>query len=956
MHPHAAVRIRALLGGAVTAVLIAGGVLVAGNAARAAAAELPTVVINEVESDAAEKDWVELKNVGTDPVDVGGWILKDDDDSRTKAIPAGTTIAPGGYLTVTVDENPNKFGLGAADSARLFLPDGATLVDSTSWGPSHATHTWGRCADGTGAFVQTTASTKNAANACPDAADTLKINEAVSDGGSPDDWIEFVNTGDVPVDAGGLVVRDEDQKNPYTIPAGTWVAAGGYLVLDKGTHFAFGLGKGDSVRLFAADGTTLLDSTTWPAGTHANPSWGRCPDASGTFAMTTAATKGAANSCTPVTPTDPEPEPADANVVINEVESNGGTPGDWVELKNLDTVNAADLSGWRILDGDASHTAVPFPAGTTIESGGYLIVEESQLGFGLGGADSVTLYRGTVDPANVKDTTSWTAHASATWARCPDGTGTFRDSGASTKGLANDCSDPSGPGTDPEPGVEVWPGGTTMTAVPTDIPFSGDLSGLDYEAPALGDPTLWAVTNGTGTLSKLAPGAGGAWNGAAGWGAGKQLAYPDGSIAPDAEGVTVADGGSAGGVYVATERSSAAKSVSRPSILRFDVSGASSTLTATNEWNLGADLTATVGTIGANSGLEGITWVPDAVLTARGFLDEATGQRYDPALYPNHGTGVFFVGLEQTGDVYAYVLDLTGSTFTRIATIDTPGAMEVDYEPETQLLWAVCDEVCDGRTATLQIGSSGRYEVTHRYARPAASANYANEGFALAPQAACVAGAKPVYYADDANTPDTAGGPGVSLRVGSVRCTVPGGGNPGTGPGEGGGGGTDPAPGAEPDPSALTTETKDTVTGPSSARAGSTITVTIGASHAGEQVDGYVFSTPTALGTRTVNAAGTIRLTIPVSLAPGDHRVAVYDASGALIGWFALAVTPAALASSGADADGGLPLAAALLAAGAVLVGVRIASRRRSSADRVPTTGWIDTKPVPGARKGRFSL
>jgi hypothetical protein len=126
-----------------------------------------------------------LKNLGTDPVGVSGWILKDDDDGRTKAIPAGTTIAPGGYYTAVVDQNPNKFGLGGADSARLFLPDGTTLVDGTSWGPSHAPHAWGRCDDGTGEFVQTTASTKNAADACPDAAAALKINEAMSEGGTP---------------------------------------------------------------------------------------------------------------------------------------------------------------------------------------------------------------------------------------------------------------------------------------------------------------------------------------------------------------------------------------------------------------------------------------------------------------------------------------------------------------------------------------------------------------------------------------------------------------------------------------------------------------------------------------------------------------------------------------------------------------------------------------------------
>lgn len=803
-HHHVAHRIRAIAGAALAALLVVAGVLIAGDAAKAEAA--PVIVINEVESNGGDPaDWVELTNVGGDPVDVGGWILKDDNDSRTKSIPAGTTIAPGEYLVVVVDEGPDGFGLGGADSARLFLADGVTLVDGTSW-TNHAEHTWGRCPDGTGAFAGTTASTKGVANTC---------------GAAPD---------------------------PEPEP-------------------------------------------------------------------------------------EPGPEPgAPLSIRINEVESNGGTPGDWIELVNLDADHDADLTGWRIRDDDASHTAVPFPAGTTIESGGYLVIEEAFLGFGLGSGDSVILYA--ADGATVVDQTTWPGHASVTWARCPDGTGEFRVSTSSTKGLANDCSDPGeGSGDDD---VEPWPGGTTMTAVPTDVPFDGDLSGLEYEVLPDGDPVLWAVTNGTGVLSKLVPGSGGAWNAADGWGAGKQLAYPDGSTAPDSEGVTVADGGSAGGVYVATERSSAANSTSRPSILRFDVSGPGTTLVATHEWNLAADLVPTVGTIGANSGLEGITWVPDVVLTDRGFRDESTGEPYDPARYPGHGGGVFFVALEATGDVYGYVLDLDGDGYTRVATIDTPGAMEVEFEEETQLLWAVCDEACNGRTATFQIGASGAYELTHRYARPAEAPDYANEGFAIAPQSACDGGLKPVYYADDANTD------GVSLRASTIRCTPlaggePGGGEPGGQPGgvPGDGGSTTPRTPAE---SELTSANRGGVSGPATARAGSVITVTVGTAHTGEPVDGWVFSTPAHLGTRLVSAAGTVQLRLPATLTPGAHRVAVLDADGDLIGWFALTVTPAALGATGADSaatSAGVALAAGLLLVGGSLVAARRWSSRKAGS-RVP--------------------
>ena len=61
--------------------------------------------------------------------------------------------------------------------------------------------------------------------------------------------------------------------------------------------------------------------------------------------------------------------------------------------------------------------------------------------------------------------------------------------------------------------------------------------------------------------------------------------------------------------------------------------------------------------MGANLGLEAITWVPDTYLVASGFIDESTGAAYDPSRYPGHGTGLFFVGVEANGIIYAYALD-----------------------------------------------------------------------------------------------------------------------------------------------------------------------------------------------------------------------------------------------------------------------------------------------------------
>ena len=59
--------------------------------------------------------------------------------------------------------------------------------------------------------------------------------------------------------------------------------------------------------------------------------------------------------------------------------------------------------------------------------------------------------------------------------------------------------------------------------------------------------------------------------------------------------------------------------------------------------------------------------VPDSYLTGSGFRDQATGAAYDPKTYANHGSGLFFVGVEQNGMVYAYALDQTSNAYTRVA-------------------------------------------------------------------------------------------------------------------------------------------------------------------------------------------------------------------------------------------------------------------------------------------------
>jgi len=534
-------------------------------------------------------------------------------------------------------------------------------------------------------------------------------------------------------------VLDNDGTHiPSVIPAGTTIAPGGYYIVTEGA-LGFGLGAADSVNLSDSSGAPY-EATSWTA--HAATTWGRCPSGTGGFTTTTSSTKAAANDCS-------------SPVRINEVESNGDPSGDWIELINP-SANAIDLSGWTVLDNDGTHIPSTIPAGTTIAPAGYYIVTEAALGFGLGGGDSANVFD---SAGTLVDAYSWTAHASTTYGRCPNGTGAFTTTTTSTKDLVNAC--PGDVVTSP------WPGDEAIHTADPSLVLGGNMSGLVYESSASATPgTLWAVKNGPGMLYRLiSDGTTWAPDTAGDWGAGKVLKYADGTGNVDAEGVTFIDGDPAGGVFVSTERNNDVNTVSKNVVLRFDASAAGTTLNATHEWDLTADLPV----VGPNLGLEAITWVPDSVLTAEGFVDQTTGSAYEPADYPDHGTGLFFVGVEANGSVYAYALDQSGGTFTRLATIASgfAGVMDLSFDPALGNLWAVCDDGCQGRSTVLRVNGAGAYVPTTVFDRPASMPNLNNEGFAIAAASECVGDLRPAFWADDTNTD------GFAIREGKISCSSP---------------------------------------------------------------------------------------------------------------------------------------------------------------------------------------
>ncbi|MCQ9353349.1 lamin tail domain-containing protein [Corynebacterium sp. 153RC1] len=379
-----------------------------------------------------------------------------------------------------------------------------------------------------------------------------------------------------------------------------------------------------------------------------------------------------------------------STVVINEVESNGDPVGDWVELANTNLNESIDVSGWTIVDNDPKHTPLALPEGSVIESGGFLaFYTDVEGGFGLGGNDSVTLR----DAAgNIVDTIAWTQHAATSLGRIPDMTGDFTVTPAPTRGLRNSSAQVAEPlVTVPfnPAGLEFAPAkfGTEADATA----FRGeDFSGVDFDA----NGRAWVVNNDKGELYALDY-ADGTYSIAGSW----QLRYPDGTGEPDAEGVAVTDEG----IYVATERDNTHKSISRPSVLRFDVPSASASeaageLRATQEWNL-AEFT---GAIGANGGLEAIEFIPE--------LHQ------------------FAVGIESTGEVLFVTLPLEGPA-ELVDRHTTPMGTVASMDYAAPNLRVACDDACEGISQILTLEGT-TFIPGHLQARPEGTDNLATEGFA----------------------------------------------------------------------------------------------------------------------------------------------------------------------------------------------------------------------------------
>ena len=375
--------------------------------------------------DEDEFEFLEFKNTGAIPLNLSGCAL----DGVEFVFPRGTVVAPGAFVVVVA--NPAAFAarypgvpyLGvywknlrnSGEKIRLLNSEGSVVVscEYTNDPP------WPLGADSTGRSLvnmNTEGDPDDAANwrastnagGSPGADDPVPpftpgaiFNEVLAKTSQPlEDAIELHNPTGAAIDVSGWWLSDDydptldptlAQLKKFRIPAGTFIAAGGYAVFYEAQFnpaaptatapIPFGLSQdGESVYLASADsegnltghiigqkfGAAETNLAQGRVATH--DGWDFATLTAHTFGVSAPATRtefrtgaGAANTSPRVGP-----------VVFTEINYQPDAGGvEFIELLNT-SATAVVLDGWSI-----EGAAYVFPAGTSIAVGGLLVIADT---------------------------------------------------------------------------------------------------------------------------------------------------------------------------------------------------------------------------------------------------------------------------------------------------------------------------------------------------------------------------------------------------------------------------------------------------------------------------------------------------------------------------------------------------------------------------------------------------
>ncbi|MGL5692063.1 MAG: lamin tail domain-containing protein [Bacteroidales bacterium] len=439
---------------------------------------LDGLVINEVcvANGGVGTDWVEIYNTSNETktlkdckVFIGSTAVK---TFTTETIAPNTRLVVDTILTSTVYKNI---------IVKLVSPKNNVLdefnkdVKFTPFVYHNSTGSYARFPDGTGEWMVTYTSSKNAANInnptnpSPSPEDSvyagLIINE-ICGGDNPEmvdgvetryDWVELYNTNSTPVNIKGLMLC----KDGLPIYCGTNVTIqpSSYLVLgQKEGHFTDGISSDKQVEIsiHTAKGTLLnkFNKTTDINALASHPvggSYARIPNITGNWSVVDSATKGTANVGNTT-------EIDYSNLVLNEVCGGDFEPilwddglttdnDDWVELYNKGT-QPIDISGVTVIK-DGTAITYTIPENTTLNANSYFVASRAkgQLTSGISNGTklvSIAIAKPSGDVIDsltcATDLPSIGHSLGASYARVPNGTGNWKimNIGQSTRGDSND--------------------------------------------------------------------------------------------------------------------------------------------------------------------------------------------------------------------------------------------------------------------------------------------------------------------------------------------------------------------------------------------------------------------------------------------------------------------------------------------------------------------------------------
>ena len=282
------------------------------------------------------------------------------------------------------------------------------------------------------------------------------INEICGRQDPDDDWLELYNPSMDEADLSGaqIVKIDEDGKDEviFTFAKGKTIKPGEYVVVATLTgELQAGISNSKEVglRLVAANGEVMdkfdRDKNVGEGKSHEiGGSYARIPDGTGSWTVVDKATRGASNGDSPTIGGGSD----NGKLVINEVCGKQDPDDDWLELYNNSQTDK-DLSGAKIVktDEDGKDEVIfTFTKGKTIKPGEYVVVATltGELQAGISNKKQVALALVTADGTEIdkfdrnKDVGDGVQHEEGgSYARVPNGTGSWKVVDKATRGQAN---------------------------------------------------------------------------------------------------------------------------------------------------------------------------------------------------------------------------------------------------------------------------------------------------------------------------------------------------------------------------------------------------------------------------------------------------------------------------------------------------------------------------------------